>query len=235
MRCYAARSAGSAARRDQPRFEGLFGLLFIGAAMRLTRSAAPASHSAQRATRLTVWRLSKPAISLVAASSQSISTPVLLTYAFQHAHDALVCDVAGGAGAYGQSFTEAAGSGIDDANALLPCRHRFWQAPGRRYRASASQGWRLEARHRLPSYRLGLERRADADGVAERDRVSAADPTGSPAARSATCLGLDLAIETAAEHAGDIAAHLDAIGLGTRQHRPEAFDRLRDRAVDIGA
>ena len=48
-------------------------------------------------------------------------------------------------------------------------------------------------------------------------------------------LRLDLAVKGAAEHAGDIAAHLDAVGLGARHHRLEALDGFGDGAIDIGA
>ena len=75
--------------------------------------------------------------------------------------------------------------------------------------------------------------RADADGVAERDFVAAEVPQhlGDVDHR----LRLDLALIGAAEHAGDIAAHPDAVGLGAGQHRLEALDRFRDRAIDVGA
>src|ERR1700688_2099277 len=77
-----------------------------------------------------------------------------------------------------------------------------------------------------------LERRSDADGIAERDFVAAEIP-------QQLChlhhgLRLHLAVIGATEHAGDIAAYLDAVSFGSDDDRLEALDGLGDRAIDIG-
>src|SRR6266403_4114449 len=78
----------------------------------------------------------------------------------------------------------------------------------------------------------GLARRADADGVTERDLVTAEIPQHLRDVYHR--LRLHLAIERTTEHAGDVAAHRDAVGPGTNDHRLEALNRFRDRAIDIG-
>src|SRR6266851_2615402 len=77
-----------------------------------------------------------------------------------------------------------------------------------------------------------LERRADADGVAERDFVAAEIPQYPRDVHHG--LRLHLAVIGAAEHAGDIAAHLDAVSLGSDDDGLEAVDGFGDRAIDIG-
>jgi hypothetical protein len=78
----------------------------------------------------------------------------------------------------------------------------------------------------------GLERRADADGVAERDFVAPEIPQQLRDIHYR--LWLDLAVKRTAEHAGDIAADPDAVGPGSDHDRPETLDRFGDRAIDIG-
>ena len=78
-----------------------------------------------------------------------------------------------------------------------------------------------------------LARRADADRVAERDFVAA--EIRQRLRDIGDRLRLHFAVIGTAKHAGDVAADLDAIGLGVRQHRPEPLDRFRNRAIDVGA
>src|SRR5712664_452540 len=78
-----------------------------------------------------------------------------------------------------------------------------------------------------------LERRADADGVAERDLVAAEIPQHPRDVHHG--LRLHLAVIGATEHAGDIAAYLDAVRLGSDDDWLEALNGFGDRAIDIGA
>src|SRR6266576_2969815 len=77
-----------------------------------------------------------------------------------------------------------------------------------------------------------LERRTDADGVAKRDFVAAEIPQHLCDVHHG--LRLHLAVIGATEHAGDIAAYLDAVSLGSDDDRLEAVDGFGDRAIDIG-
>ena len=43
----------------------------------------------------------------------------------------------------------------------------------------------------------------------------------------------DLALVWAAEHGGDVAAHLDAVGAGTIEDRHEALDAFVDAGIDV--
>src|SRR5260370_8638772 len=79
----------------------------------------------------------------------------------------------------------------------------------------------------------GLQRRADADGGAERDFVAAELPQLLRDIHHR--LRLHLAVIGATEHAGDIAAHLDAVGPGARYDRLEEFNEFGDQAIAIGA
>src|SRR5690606_33553001 len=45
---------------------------------------------------------------------------------------------------------------------------------------------------------------------------------------------LDVTIERAAEHTGDVTADPDAIGFGAGEHWFEALDGFGNRAIDIG-
>ena len=84
-----------------------------------------------------------------------------------------------------------------------------------------------------PKQRACLLRCADADRVAERDLIAAEIPEDF--CDIDHCLRLDLAVIGAAENAGDIATHFDAVGSRARNHRLEAFDGFGDRAIDVGA
>src|SRR3977135_1476878 len=77
-----------------------------------------------------------------------------------------------------------------------------------------------------------LERRTDADGVAKRDFEAAEIPQQLCHVHHG--LRLHLAVIGATEHAGDIAADLDAVSLGSDDDRLEAVDGFGDRAIDIG-
>ena len=152
--------------------------------------------------------------------------------AFEHVDHVLGCDIAGRAGGVGAA-AETAGGGIDHAAALL---HPGIEI-GQRLAVGVVEmhreiGHRHVAGDRAQEF-PGLQGRADADGVAERDFVAAEVPQH-------FCnvdhrLRLDLALIGTSEHAGNIAAHPDAVGFGAGEHRLEALDRFRNRAVDVGA
>ncbi|MNV49510.1 hypothetical protein D3C71_1414680 [compost metagenome] len=87
-------------------------------------------------------------------------------------------------------------------------------------------------RHRL-QHGACLERGADADGVAQRNLIAA---HGMQAHGHAHYVVQRYgALIRAAEHGGDVAAHLDAIGLGPGQDRLEAQQRLINAGVGVGA
>ena len=72
---------------------------------------------------------------------------------------------------------------------------------------------------------------ASADGVAQRDFVAAHGEQ--LAGHRSDLLGCDFALIGAAKHAGDIAAHADAVGLGRVHYWDEALQTLGDGAVDV--
>src|ERR1700722_9967835 len=154
------------------------------------------------------------------------------THALHHVDDVLGRDIAGSAGGVGAA-AETAGGGIDHPGALLhtgiEIRQRLAIGVMEVHR---EMGDRHAAGHRAQQA-LCLERRTDADGVAERNFVATELPQMIGHLRHR--LRLHLAVEGTAEHAGDIAAHPDAVGLGPRNHRLEALDGFGDRAIDIGA
>ena len=82
-------------------------------------------------------------------------------------------------------------------------------------------------------HRFGFLRGAGADGVAERDLIAPHVVERGRHFRHPR--GRDLALVRAAEHAGHIAAHLDAVLARRLRDRPEALERLGDRAVDVPA
>ena len=97
-------------------------------------------------------------------------------HALQHVDHVLGRDIAGGAGRVAGS-RRARRPRNRSRERPPPSRHRDWPAPGRRCRGNASRDWPIgtwlgdRAQHLL-----GLQRRADADGVAERDLVAAEVP-----------------------------------------------------------
>jgi len=148
----------------------------------------------------------------------------------QQVDDILAGDVA--AGTLGVRTATSAGHGrIDHAHAGIEAGQDVRQG----LPVSVMEVHRQRRHRHLGSDGLqhlgGLVWRADADGVAQRDLVAA---KCMQLARHAHDIGDGhVALVRAAEHGGDIAAHFDAVGGGTFQHRAETRDGFVDGRVDV--